>query len=131
MHFDNKVVVRTDIPTHAASGILRTLLWSNGWMDEDATWYRSRPPRRPHCIRQVPMAPRKGHSTPLPFRPVYCGHGRPSQLLLSSCSIILALIVNIHFFLKSAFSCLYILLTFLFSKSKLASWESKEQSKPA
>ena len=44
-----------------------TLLWPNGWMDEDATWYGSRPPRRPHCIRRVPSAPRKGHSTPSPF----------------------------------------------------------------
>jgi len=32
-----------------------TLLWPNGWMDEDATWYGSRPPRRQHCIRRVPM----------------------------------------------------------------------------
>jgi len=29
-------------------------------MDEDATWYESRPPRRPHCIRRVPSAPRRG-----------------------------------------------------------------------
>jgi len=34
-------------------------------MDEDATWYRSRPPCRPHCIRRVPSAPRKAHSIPL------------------------------------------------------------------
>jgi len=40
------------------------LLWLNGWMDEDATWYGSRPPRRPRCIRRVP---RKGHSTPPPL----------------------------------------------------------------
>ena len=33
-------------------------------MDEDATWYGSRHRRRPHCIRRVPSAPRKGHSTP-------------------------------------------------------------------
>ena len=39
-------------------------------MDEDATWYGSRPPRRPHCIRRVPSAPRKGHSTPASFRPM-------------------------------------------------------------
>ena len=46
-----------------------TYLWprsphgANGWMDEDATWYGRRPPRRPHCIRWVPTAPRKGYST--------------------------------------------------------------------
>jgi len=42
-----------------------TLLWPNGWMDKDATWYGSWPRRRPDCIRRVPSAPRKGHSTPL------------------------------------------------------------------
>jgi len=31
-------------------------------MEEDAAWYGSRPPRRPHCIRRVPSAPRKAHS---------------------------------------------------------------------
>ena len=38
-------------------------------MDEDATWYGSRHRRRPHCIRRVSSAPRKGHSTPS-FRPM-------------------------------------------------------------
>ena len=64
------------------------VLWPNGWMDEDATSYGSRPRRRPHCIRRVPSAPRKVHSSPPSFRPmsiVASGHGRPSQLLLSSC----------------------------------------------
>jgi len=61
--FDNKIVVRTDIPTWIVA--YPTLLWPNSWMDEDATWYGSRPLRRPHCIRQVPSAPRKAHSIPL------------------------------------------------------------------
>jgi len=62
------------------------LLWPNGWMDEDAAWYGSRPRPRPHCIRRGPSSPRKGHSSPPLFSAhVYCGHGRPSQLLLSSC----------------------------------------------
>ena len=40
-------------------------------MDEDATWYGSRPRRRPHCIRRVPSAPRKGQSSTSPsFRPM-------------------------------------------------------------
>jgi len=30
--------------------------------------------------------PRKGHSSPLISAHVYCGHGHPSQLLLSSCT---------------------------------------------
>ena len=38
------------------------------------------------CIRHGPSSPRKGHSnSPLFSAHVYCGHGRPSQLLLSSC----------------------------------------------
>jgi len=36
---------------------------------EDATWYGSRHRCRPHCIRRVPSAPRKRHSTPS-FRPM-------------------------------------------------------------
>jgi len=61
------------------------LLRSNSWMDEDATWYGSRPQPRPHCIRWRPSSTRKGQSSPLFSAHVYCDHGRPSQLLLSSC----------------------------------------------
>ena len=32
-----------------------------------------------------PAPPRKGHSSPLFSAHAYCGHGRPSQLLLSTC----------------------------------------------
>jgi len=60
------------------------LSWPNGWMDEDTTWYGSRPRPSPHCIRRGPSSPRKGHSSPPLFGHVYCGNGRPSQLLLSS-----------------------------------------------
>ena len=35
-------------------------------MNEDATWYGSRPRPRPHCITRGPSSPRKGHSSP-PF----------------------------------------------------------------
>jgi len=55
-------------------------------MDEDATWYERRPQPRPHYVRRGPSSPlRKGHSTFPPLAHVYCDHGRPSQLLLSSC----------------------------------------------
>jgi len=56
-------------------------------MDKDATWYGSRPRPKPHCIRRGPSSPRKGHSSPLFSDHVCCGHGRPSQLLLSSCML--------------------------------------------
>ena len=42
-----------------------------------------------------PAPPRKGHSSPLPLSAhVYCDHGRPSQLLLNSCKILLQLITQ-------------------------------------
>ena len=40
------------------------LLWPNGWMDEDTTWYGSRPPPRPHCIG-VPALRERGTAAPL------------------------------------------------------------------
>jgi len=30
------------------------LLWPNGWINHDATWYGSRPQPRPHCVRREP-----------------------------------------------------------------------------
>ena len=27
------------------------LLWPNGWMDQDATWYGGKRRLRPHCVR--------------------------------------------------------------------------------
>ena len=40
------------------------LLWPNGWMDQDTTWYGGRPRPRPHCARWGPNFPdpQKGHS---------------------------------------------------------------------
>jgi len=32
------------------------LLWPNGWMDQDATCYGSRPRPRPHCVRRGPSS---------------------------------------------------------------------------
>jgi len=33
------------------------LLWPNGWMDQDATWYRDGPRPRRHCARWGPNSP--------------------------------------------------------------------------
>jgi len=33
------------------------LLWPNGWMDQDATWYGGRPRPRPNCVRWEPNSP--------------------------------------------------------------------------
>ena len=61
------------------------LLWPNGWMDEDAAWYGSRPRPRSRFTRRGPNSRKRGTAAPLFSAVVYCGHGRPSQLLLSSC----------------------------------------------
>jgi len=67
------------------------LLWRNGWMDQDTTWYRGRPRPRRHCVRCGPSSPhRKGHSSPALFGPcLLWPNGRPSQQLLSCCIIAL------------------------------------------
>jgi len=33
------------------------VLWPNGWMHHDATWYGGRPQPRRHCIRWGPSSP--------------------------------------------------------------------------
>jgi len=65
---------------------LAHVLWTNGWMDEDAVWYGSRPRPRRYCTRRGPSYRERGTTAPLFSAHVYCGHGRPSQLLLSSCT---------------------------------------------
>ena len=62
------------------------LLWPNGWMDEDATWYGSRPRPRSHYVRRGRSSPpERGIAAPPLFGPCLLCLGRPSQLLLSSC----------------------------------------------
>jgi len=48
------------------------LLWPNGWMDEDATLYGSRPRQRRYCVRWGRNSPLpKSGQSPLPnFRPI-------------------------------------------------------------
>jgi len=72
--------------THPTQFFGLCLLWPNGWMDEDAAWYGSRPRPRQHCTRGVPSSCERGTAAPLFSAHVYCGHDRPSQLLLSSCN---------------------------------------------
>ena len=48
------------------------LLWPNGWMHQDATWYPGRPQPRRLCVRWVaqPPSPKRGRSLPPNFRPM-------------------------------------------------------------
>jgi len=63
------------------------LLWPNGWMDQDTTWYGGRPLSRRYCVRWRPSSsPRKGAQQPPLFGPwLLLPSSRPSQQLLSSC----------------------------------------------
>ena len=47
------------------------LLWPNCRMDEDSTWYGSRPRLRPYCIKRGPSSPRKGHNSTPYFRAMF------------------------------------------------------------
>ena len=51
------------------------LLWPNGWMEQNSTWYRGRPRPRQHCVRWGPSSSsRKGVQQPPPlFISVCCG----------------------------------------------------------
>jgi len=40
------------------------LLWSNGWMDQDATWYGGRPRPRQHSVRWGPSSVPKRRTAP-------------------------------------------------------------------
>jgi len=60
----------------------RRLLWPNGCMDQDATWYGDRPRPTRHCVRWGPSyLQKKAH--PLPILGHVYGHGRLFRLLLS------------------------------------------------
>jgi len=50
------------------------LLWPNGWMHQDATWYGGRPQPRRLCVRCGPSFPIKRAEPPANFLThVYCG----------------------------------------------------------
>ena len=47
------------------------LLWPNGWIDQDATWYGGMPRPRPHCVRWGLSSPmERGTAAPPTFRPI-------------------------------------------------------------
>ena len=48
------------------------LLWPNGWMDQDATWYGGKPRPRRRCIRRVAAPPKRGTAPQFSIH-VYCG----------------------------------------------------------
>ena len=51
-----------------------SVLWPNGWMDQDATCYGGRPRHRRHCSRWGPSSPtERGTAAPNFSADVYCG----------------------------------------------------------
>jgi len=64
------------------------LLWPNGWMDKDATWYEGRPG---HNVLHGDPAPPKRDTAPPPIfgACLLWPNGCPSQLLLSICIYVL------------------------------------------
>ena len=58
------------------------LLWPNGWIDQDATWYGGRPQPRLHCVRWGPSSPTERSTAASHFfAPTLFWHGRPSPQL--------------------------------------------------
>ena len=52
------------------------LLWPNGWMHQDTTWYGGRPQHRGLCVKWglSTLSPKRGRSPPPKFSAhVYCG----------------------------------------------------------
>jgi len=67
-------------PPHPIFG--SCLLWPNGWMDEDAAWYGSRPRPRPHCTTRWSPS----NSSPLPlFGPCLLWPRSPISVTANSC----------------------------------------------
>ena len=51
--------------TPTPTQFLAHLLWPNGWMDECAAWYGSRPRLRSHCTIRGPISRERGTAPPL------------------------------------------------------------------
>ena len=60
-----------------------------------------------HIVLDGVSAPAKGAQQPPILAHVYCGHGRPSQLLLSSCSVLLHCARGLYMVLQY-FWCVYL-----------------------
>jgi len=62
------------LPKSGKPPIFGPLLWPNGWMHQDATWFRGWPQPTRHCVRWGPRSPPlKVHSPPQFLANVRCG----------------------------------------------------------
>jgi len=75
-HFLGATVCKTvrPIPSDHCLSLLSVcdvgVLWPNGWMDQDATWYQGRPRPMPHCVRSGPSSPLPNGHSPTNFWPI-------------------------------------------------------------
>jgi len=64
-------MLRPMLSDHSLSVCDVGILWPNGWMDQDATWYSGRPWPRQHCVRwglrSRPQKRGTAHSSPALF----------------------------------------------------------------
>jgi len=70
------------------------ILWSNGWLDQDTTWYGGRLRPRRHCIRRGPNSThRKGHNSPPPLfgSCLLWPNGRPTPISATASCCLLSL----------------------------------------
>jgi len=63
------------------------VLWPNGWMDQDATWYTEVGPGDIVLDMRTQLSPTERGTAAPTFQPTLLWHGRPSQQLLSSCTL--------------------------------------------
>jgi len=82
------------------AGLIKMLLWSNGYIDQDVTGYGGRPRPRPTLcwMGTDPPPKKKGGTAPIFGQCLLWPNGRPSQLLLSTCCFNLSLYVCHHHF---------------------------------
>jgi len=71
------------------------VLWPNGWMDQDTTWYGGRPRPRGHCLRWGPSSPtERNTAAPHFLAHVYCGQ---TVAHLSNCwALVFCLFCVVH-----------------------------------
>ena len=82
------------------------LLWPNGWMDEDATWYGSRPRPKPHCVRRGPSSRDQRGTAALPlFCPCLLWPRSPISTTAELLSQYFCIIEHISNFTVRLFKC--------------------------
>jgi len=69
----------------------------NGWMDQDATWYRGKPRPRRCCVRRGPSSPARGAQQPPLFGPCVLW---PRSPILATAELLFTLL----------YDCIYIVL---------------------